>query len=263
MSSTFDLLFRTDDVDRWGDGLGRPLHAVEVDMNFWILLQMVIDLSNNPAQPAEITGIVVTDNAMTINLSDGSSFGPFALPVATFAWKGNWTPATPFKTWDLFNEADGLYLVLRNHTSNATFDSADGDIAGPYYKLLIAYPVTFDIGFFFPGAPGTGIADDNPMFAYLAAHEFFLTAGLPVSRASVDVAFDTDASFPIRKNGDDIGSVDFASGDTEATFTFLDDVQFFADDKLRVIKGATIDLTAVNLNVTLAGTKGTLELASS
>lgn len=264
MSSTFDLLFRTDDLSRWGDGVARNLTPAEVDLNFWILLEMILGLGENPALPKQISSITVTDNQMTIHLSDGvTTYGPFDLPVASFTWRGNWTPATPYIKFDLFNEANGLYMVVQNHTSNAAFDSADGSIAGHYYKLLIAYPVSFDIGFFFPGFPGTGIAATNPMFSYQAAHEFFLSAGLPGSVASVDAPFAAAKSFDIRHNGTVIGSVDFASGDTDGTFTFADDVQFSIGDKVKVIRPTSIDATATNLNVTLAATKGTLELASS
>lgn len=262
-SSTFDLVFRTDDATRWGTGVGRNLTPTEVDLNFWILLELYYSLADNPVQPNQIVDITSTDNELTVVMSDSTTFGPFPMPLATWTWRGNWAPNTAFEKFDLFNEANGLYLVLQDHTSNSTFDSEAGNIAGRYYSHLIPYPVTMDIGFFFPGLPGTGIDTNNPMFSYLAAHTYFLNADLPLSRASVDVAFTDATSFDIQINSLVIGSVDFAASATEATFTFDDDVQFIPGDKLKVMRPTSIDVTGANLTVTFAATKGDIEGPSS
>lgn len=262
MSSTFDLLFRTDDLTRWGEGKGVPLNAAEVDSNFWILLKLYLALEENPIQPKQITDISVSGNALTVMLSDASTFGPFALPVATFNWRGNWQPNTDYAKFDVFTETSGLYLVLQDITSDSIFDPTASTIAGDEYKLMIAFPVSFDIGFFFPGQPGTGIIDSNPIFSYRAARPFFLNAGLPDTVAGVDVAFTVDSSFPIQQNGTVIGSIDFAAGFTTPTFSFAADVQFVANDILKVMKPASIDATAMNLTVTIAAIKG-LESSSS
>lgn len=264
MSSTFDLNFRTDDLTRWGDGLGRNLHPVEVDLNFWILLELFLSLEENPAQPIQISSITETNNQLTVHMNDGTTtFGPFDLPLATWTFRGTWAPNTAFHKFDLFNESNGLYLVLQDHTSNSTFDSADGNIAGRYYSHLIPYPVTMDIGFFFPGLPGTGIADSNPIFAYLAAHTYFLKAGLPGSLAQVDVAFTSNTDFDIRINSLSVGTISFGAGTTSATFTFADDVQFTPGDVLKIMKPASVDTTGANLTVTIAATKGDIEGPSS
>lgn len=262
-SSTFDLVFRTDDVTRWGDGKGANLTPTEVDLNFWILLELYLALAENPAEPNEIVSITSTDNQLTITMADSSTFGPFDLPIATWTWRGVWAGNTAFNKFDLFNQSNGLYLVLQDHTSNSTFDSEAGNIAGRYYSHLIHYPTTMDIGFFFPGLPGTGITAGNPMFSYEARHTFFFNADLPDSGASVDVAFTADTSFDIKINNLVIGSVDFAASDTTATFTFDNDVQFLPGDKLKIITPTSIDATAINLTVTLVATRGDVEGPSS
>lgn len=265
MSSFHDLLFRTDDPSRWGDGIGRNLQPQEIDLNFWILLSLITDLQNNPSLPKNISEITVADGEMTIVLDDeaGTTFGPFTLPVATFTWRDNWTPATTYAKFDLFNQANGLYLVLQNHTSNGSFDANDGNVGGPFYKLLIAYPVAMDIGFFFPGLPGTGIEDDAPIFSYLAARPFYLKTDLPETVGASEIEFDADTSFPILKNADQIGTMDFAAGEKIPTFTFADDVQFDIGDKLMVLKPTAIDATGADLNVTFAAIKGLIEAPSS
>lgn len=263
-SSTFDLNFRTNDATRWGTGLGRNLTPTEVDLNFWILLDLFQTLEANGTQPDQISSITSSNNQLTVHMDDGvTTYGPFDLPMATWTWRGNWAPNTAFNKFDLFNESNGLYLVLQDHTSNSTFDSEAGNIAGRYYSHLIPYPVTFDIGFFFPGLPGTGITDDKPIFSYLAAHTFFLNADLPGSLASVDTAFTSATDFDIRINSLSIGTLSFGAGATSGTFTFADDVQFVPGDKLKVIKPASVDTTGADLTVTFAGTKGDIEGPSS
>jgi hypothetical protein len=262
-SSTLDLIFRTTDAARWGSGKGSPLRADEVDVNFWILLQLFLQLEANPVQPNQISNITSDGTAITITMADASTFGPFVLPVAEFEWRGNWTPATAYNKWDLFETTTGLFLVLQAHTSNATFNSADGNVAGAFYRLLIKYPVTMDIGFFSPGKPGTGIADGFPIFAYLFAHDAYLLANLPDSRAVADAAFTSAQSFDIQQNGDVIGTLDFGAGATLGTFSFAADVQFVKGDVLKVMKPAAIDATGASLNVTFAAIKGEIEGPSS
>ena len=83
------LKFRTRDDARWGAGKGANLNPVEVDENFWDLLQRLQAVEENPAQPLQIGNITVSGNRMTITLSDGvTSFGPFTLPQAAFRFTG-------------------------------------------------------------------------------------------------------------------------------------------------------------------------------
>jgi hypothetical protein len=258
------LIFRTDATSEWGEGKGSPLRADEVDSNFWILLTMVLALESNQAQPAEISSINVVGDAMTITLSDGTVFGPYTLPVATFHWVGPWTAGAALKKYDIVTANRSAYLVLRDHTADPTFDPARTDVGGDYYKVIFEYPVDFDIGFFFPGTPGTGIADGKPLFAYKTARDFYLLATLPASLASLGTATTGALSFPILKNGTAIGSVDFAASATAGTFSFAADVQFAPGDVLKITKPAgALDATAADLNVTLAGVKGLLEVPSS
>jgi hypothetical protein len=262
-SSTDGLVFRTPDNSKWGTGKGSPLNAVEVDTNFWILFSLILNLEANPIQPNQISSISVANNQMTVTMADTTTFGPFTLPVASFHWKDVWAANTAYKAWDVFETNTGLFLVLQDHTSNPTFNSTDGNVAGDYYKTMVKYPVTLDIGFFFPGLPGTGIAANGPIFAYLAAHDFYLKAGLPQSIAKVMTGFTSATSFEVQQNGVAIGSLNFSAGSTIGTFIFDADVQFFADDILSVITPASIDATGANLMVTFAATKGDLEGPSS
>jgi len=268
MSSTFDLVFRTDDVTRWGDGKGANLTPTEVDLNFWILLELFLSLEENPTLPAEIVSITTDGDQMTVTLSDTSSY-TVTIPTDSFTWRGNWTPFTSYDAFDLFNQSTGLFLVLQDHTSASTFDSAASNMAGAIYKLLVQYPVAFDIGFFFPGLPGTGIEDSNPIFAYSFARSAFLdTDTFQDSVAGIDVSFTAETVFDIVQSSDGIettiGSLTFGTGSAEDyVFDLTADVQFLRGDKLKVMKPASVDETGFNLTVTIVATRGDLEGPSS
>src|SRR5665213_17558 len=178
MSSTFDLLFRTTDALKWGDGKGAPLNAGEVDLNFWILLNLYLQLEENPTSPKQIASITSDNSALTVHMDDGSTFGPFTLPVSAFTFRGNWQANTAYAKYDFVTQTTGLYLIQHEVTSDSVFDPDASDIAGDVYKLVLAYPVSFDIGFFFPGLTGIGIADGGSLFQYRFAREAFMNLSL-------------------------------------------------------------------------------------
>lgn len=72
---------------------------------------------------------------------------------------------------------------------------------------------------------------------------FRLPAGLTGSNAESTVAPTAAKSYPIKKNGASIGSIDFALGANDATFTFAANVDFVVDDYLTVEAPATADAT--------------------
>jgi hypothetical protein len=116
-----DLTFRL--PGPWGPGKGANLQPSEVDGNFWAIAQAIVDLESNPAQPVGIESIVVSGTQMTIYLTDGSVMGPFTLPVLTFRWRGEWMPDSTYAELDVFTVEDtGIFLVVLDHTSGATFD---------------------------------------------------------------------------------------------------------------------------------------------
>jgi hypothetical protein len=257
--SFLGLVFRTLDAARWGAGKGARLVAAEVDDNFWTVDQAVKTLTESPTQPKQIQAISVAGNQMTITLSDGvTTFGPFTLPTAAFNVTGAYQGSHPYARFDLLTANDGMYLVLQPHTSLSVFNPADGNVNGPYYYLIFPFPTNYDVGFFFPGQPGFGIADGAAMFTLRtsARTPFYLPAGLTGSSAGLLTAPDDDLSFPICQGAAQIGAINFASGDTVGTFDFAEDVQFIAQDALRVLRPATLDAAAFDLSVLFAGTKG-------
>lgn len=123
----------------WGAGKGADLDASEIDHNFYSIFQSIGSLIDNPPTPNNIASIeIVNSNQLVITLDDYTTFGPFDLPVATFQDRGEWAPTTNYAYADIFTKSNSLYMVVQDHTSAASFNASDGNMAGPYYRLLFS-----------------------------------------------------------------------------------------------------------------------------
>lgn len=281
-SSLITLIYRT--VGAWGTGKGSNLTPAEVDDNFYQVQQALHDLAENPALPPMIESITVLGNQMTFHMDDGlTTFGPFTLPTATFKFTGAWKPGFAYKEANLFTVHDGLYYVNRDHVSSGSFVAGEGAGVGgvlPYASLVMPFPIAIDISFFWPGFPGLGIvaaesdssdssgalpAHDGTMLGYLTTRDFFLPASLLNSSAVLEVPATGTLTFRVLKNDDDIGTITFDPGESEAVLSFGADVAFSAaaKDKLRILRPLTVDGTARNLYVALKGVLGAPDAESS
>lgn len=129
------MIYRTDGA--WGTGKGGNLTPAEVDGNFYELDQRVESLEENPPAPAEIDTIALVGTQLTITLTDARVFGPFTLPRATFRYRGDFVGLTAYFANDFISvPGDGIYMVLVNHTSEASFD-ADREISSEAVYLLL------------------------------------------------------------------------------------------------------------------------------
>jgi hypothetical protein len=252
------LKYRTHDDAQWGAGLGRDLQPEEIDQNFYDVEQRLEAVEQNPVLPNEIQSISVDGNRMTITMADHTVFGPYALPQAAFRFTGAFQPTHDYKKYDFLIANSGLYMVLHNFTSGASFVFGS-DADGPFYQFIMPFPDFYDIGFFFPGKPGTGIAAGATMFAFrtTARTPFYLPATLPDSSAGLVVAPAAALSFPIYRDATAIGSIDFALGSAIGSFTFAADIAFTDGDVLRVLAPSAIDAAATDLTVVFAAVKGT------
>lgn len=121
----------------WGAGTGADLDADVIDNNFYSIAQSIEDLINNPATPNNIASIdVVNNNQLVITLDDYTTFGPFDMPIATFADRGEWAPVTAYVYGDIFTYTGSLYMVLQDHTSSASFSATATNMVGPLYRTL-------------------------------------------------------------------------------------------------------------------------------
>lgn len=254
------LVFRTTDLTKWGAGTPGPLTKAQVDLNFWQLLERLVEVESNPLQPNQIDFIQVDDNQMTIYMTDYTSFGPFTLPQAAFNFTGDFQADHDYKRYDFLTARDGFYMVLHDFTSGPTFVFG-ADIEGPWYQLIMPFPKVFDIGFSSPGTPGRGIAVDEyeaqAMWTYRAGHQFYLPADLTGTVGGLFIETTDALEFPIMNGLDEIGTINIEAGGSEATFTLAANAQFEINDTLRILRMQSLDLTAKDLSVTFIAVLGT------
>jgi hypothetical protein len=265
MSSEHTIIFKNTDT-RWGAGVERRLTSLEVDENFFEVIERIIALEENPIQPMEIQSIEVDGTEMTITLSDGlTTFGPFELPQAAFNFVGDYAPGE-YSRMDVFLEDQGMYLVLEDHEAPTEFNPLLTVGPSPCYQLIFPYPTFFLPGFFVPGMPGYGIDPDRPIFQYVFDRDVYwpaeTTEDVP-GEAYADIPEDETPgiTFPIAKNGVLVGSLTFGPGENVGVFErdSDDDIQFTRGDRLSFLNPlGTGGVTSMrDLSVTLAMKRGT------
>jgi len=130
-----DLKYVTDGA--WGTGVDRVLSANEIDTNTFTLASAIQYLIDHPVAGKSMVDVTVVGRQMTIIMSDASTIGPIELPVAVLNPTGEWAPSTAYYAMDVVTvTGDGTYLVIRDHTSDTTFDPEASDTGGPLYYLL-------------------------------------------------------------------------------------------------------------------------------
>jgi hypothetical protein len=253
------LTFYTTDPAKWGDGKGSALTKVEEDTNKWTLHSRIKEMEDNPPEPISIATIDVVGSQFTVNLTNGDTLGPYTLPIATFELEGEYQAGMTYHELDVISVPNrGLYLVRIEHVAAAEFDPDADDGAGhPLYLLLFGEDeYIYDIGFFVPGKPGTGIEDGDAIAGFTFDRNVALLSPLAGSQARLRTACAAAMEFTLQKNGTDIGTVEFNLGSTTGNFTFADDVGFVAGDTLTVQKPEDgVDATAKQLTITIKGTR--------
>jgi len=154
------VTFATTDGTKWGAGKGAPLTAIEADNDLWELLRRLNAIEDTPPSAVSISNILVSGSQLSFQMSDGSSFGPFTLPIATFRLRGDYVPGTHYFELDLVSvPQQGLFLVRLEHNGANPFNPAATDGSGHaiYLKVFGEDTYIYDVGFFYPGVPGMGI----------------------------------------------------------------------------------------------------------
>lgn len=259
------LSFKTTDNTKWGAGnglgTGGNLTPQQADEDIWVLHSRIQVLEDNPPTARSIESFTVIGSQLQVNMSDGSTEGPFDLPIATFQMKGDWVNDMTYYPLDVVSVPhDGLYVVNIQHTtpaSPATFDPQADDGSGNllYTKVFGDDAWIYDVGWFYPGQPGLGIEDDAPIAAHLFRRAVICPANLVDSGAELRVPPASDLSFDLQVNGVVKGSVDFASGETVGTFTFATQVSCAPGDIIQIMKPSAVDSAAKDLTVTLILTR--------
>lgn len=291
--SEIPVTYRTTDMARWGTGKGSNLTPTEVDENFWELVSIIIDLADNPTAPAEIDSITVTDGTFTILLTDGRSFGPFALPIAGFHYEGEWVGGTSYTALSIFTVTDvGTFLAQRAYEAPTEFDPLEEDGFGVILVQLAGPGAAGAAGATGPGVPNGGttgqvltkVSDDDQDTDWVtpetssdpaeAPYDLgFQFGGVPgVSEAQNFIAvraWSLPASATLSKAAALVASTGTAvidiqkngssvgsitfTTDDAGTFTVATQVDFAAGDVLSLVAPASPDATLADIFLTLAG----------
>lgn len=142
------MFFCTDDITRWGSGLGRLLHDFEVDQNFWDHEVRITALEHHFMVPISIASVTQpTSNTLQVNFTDASHDGPFTLPSLSLStlFKGDWAPITHYNVDDIFTDGSVLYFAAIDHTSAATFDPNATDGFGHQLYTVFLRPPAIQI----------------------------------------------------------------------------------------------------------------------
>jgi hypothetical protein len=120
-----EIIYRTDGP--WGPGKGSNLTAGEVDENNYNHDLRIGVLETSRPQPDNFANVAIAGTRITFTLVSGATLGPLDLPVLKWRGRGVWAPFTGYAANDTFMVVgNGLFLVLQDHLSAATFDRADG-----------------------------------------------------------------------------------------------------------------------------------------
>jgi len=248
----FDIVFRTDDLTKWGSGKGTNLLPAEVDDNFWALLTRLDYLVNNPVQANNIVNITFENGVLTFTMGDGTSYAvPF--PSMMIQWAGEWQAGATYRSYiDLFSvSGSGVYFTLQTHTSVAPFNPDATINAQAVYALMMPAPAVqpYDLSMYYSARV---LGDSVVLFEHVVARPLVMPTGLPSSQAVFRVGTSTAAiSLPIEVNGTQVGSIDFDAAGSPGTFTFTADVNINVGDRITIWSDSVADDTAQGLAVTL------------
>lgn len=101
----------------------------------------------------------------------------------------------------------------------------------------------------------TAVPPANTIFlTFVGTVSWSLPLNLTGSMARTSTTATGATSLLIKKNGTQIGTINFAAGATSGTFTFATATSFVAGDILTIVAPSTPDTTLANVGITLKGT---------
>ena len=175
------------------------------------------------------------------------------------------TPAADFtltlpdgKRVAAFHNTTAKAATVRTATLGATVTLRAGElsIVGSRGVSLVALAASavgglYDIGLFIPGPP----AASAMVFQFVVPRAISFPVNLAGSLAKASTAATSAAAFTLRRNGSNIGTVDFAAGAAMATFTLAGGAVFAAGDVLEILAPSPQDATLADISITLLASR--------
>jgi len=138
-------------------------------------------------------------------------------------------------------------ILVDSATINFTYNDATPSITAD----LIPPAQPYDLGLTWVGTLPTS----QIMLRYPFPRAVTFPSGLTDSRGVAAIAATGAKVIDLRKNGSNVGSINFAAGATTATFTMASATSFAVGDVLTVVAPASADATLADLGISLAGTR--------
>ncbi len=269
------LTYRTNDITRWGGGLGSDLSATQVDINFWTLFSAIEALEDHAGVNAGIDYINQPSggNLFFIHLTNHAVLGPFVIPTSQWNPRGAWAPLTVYAAFDLVYQGGSLYLITIPHTSAATFSALATDGMGHnLYNLVLQQPAAalpaggvprqklvknsvtdFDTAWEDDRLRLTLYVEGQPLpgellMQYSVADHMTIPAGFTGSFINNGTTATANATYTLNKNGNPIGTITF-NGST-ITKTLAADAVFVPSDVITFVAPAVPDATHANISFT-------------
>lgn len=202
----------------WGAGTGTPNSAAQVDGSFYNLDQRVVGLVADLAEGKRIDTVDYSSNSMTFHYTDGTS-QVIPLPIATLELVGEWLPLHFYLRGNMVTVTPlGIFQVLQDHTSAATFDAnaVDGSSNPLYQMWMPLHDINYDAAVFVPGSIQR--TPDELLWQGVANRAMKLPPGNDSCYGYLGTGNDavgaTDITFSIEKNSVEIGTITFIAGDT-------------------------------------------------
>lgn len=209
----------------------------------------------------------------TIPVDNSNAYSVSALELRTanmLVFEDDTTPPSATVAIDVPAIERGLFVVYNNMSQPATVeisgqsepavDVASGDVALVHSDGIDVRPVGsgggggdsgYDVGTFFPGAPGSS----ELVTRFEAVRDLSFPSALTDSSGRLGVAATAQTDFDIQKNGSSVGTMRFAASGTIATFISASGFTLTGGDRLDVVAPASPDATAADLSFTLKGSK--------
>ncbi|HEX3861773.1 MAG TPA: hypothetical protein VHY35_08765 [Stellaceae bacterium] len=166
-------------------------------------------------------------------------FGPNDPSLFRYRYPASFVGKTVSVKLPAFNIFGQALQDLSGLTATSYSLTGGGAVAAPAY-----------VSDSFAGSPAASQVVERYVFA---SPESF-PAGLAGSYGTAGTAATSAVSFMIAKNGSAVGTMQFATGATAATFTMAAAVSFIGGDVLTIVAPGTPDATLANLAWTLSGT---------
>lgn len=112
----------TTDLAKWGVGKGVKHTAAEADNEIWKLWQEIANTLASIPAGVGIANIFPSGGKIVIVLDDATEY-EIDYPPVRYNFVGSWAATTEYFGGDIvLADGHGIYLVLQNHTTGATFD---------------------------------------------------------------------------------------------------------------------------------------------